>query len=270
MGSPEFPGYCSFTKAIEHLGDRWSLLIVRQLGASGTLGFNELARSLPGRISRSVLTTRLREVCRECNGGWMSEMEKSVKPFLGPMVRGMSVLLNNDNQDLLAAWLVKTYLMLNLPNNNPGVKGLGPIYEYLYGNKAPKPGYAISIGHYSGEAMPVLLNVRPFWMRRRGETEEEKRIHCHSAILIIGQFLAQIIYSGAPELAFNRKHPQLRRIWPGSGGAFWPSAGPISFREAERISFSNSMPGPIVEGAEDRGPRDFRTIFRLKIDETKD
>ena len=62
MGSREFPGYCSFTKAIEHLGDRWSLLIVRQLGVFGPLGFNELARSLPGRISRSVLTERLRRL----------------------------------------------------------------------------------------------------------------------------------------------------------------------------------------------------------------
>lgn len=58
----EFPGYCSFTKAIEHLGDRWSLLIVRQLGVFGPLGFNELTRSLPGRISRSVLTERLRRL----------------------------------------------------------------------------------------------------------------------------------------------------------------------------------------------------------------
>lgn len=62
MGSHEFPGYCSFTKAIEHLGDRWSLLIVRQLGVFGPLGFNELARSLPGRISRSVLIERLRRL----------------------------------------------------------------------------------------------------------------------------------------------------------------------------------------------------------------
>ena len=62
MGSREFPGYCSFTKAIEHLGDRWSLLIVRQLGVFGPLGFNELTRSLPGRISRSVLTERLRRL----------------------------------------------------------------------------------------------------------------------------------------------------------------------------------------------------------------
>ena len=32
MGSSELTAYCSFTKAIEHLGDRWSLLIVRELG----------------------------------------------------------------------------------------------------------------------------------------------------------------------------------------------------------------------------------------------
>ena len=44
MDSHEFSGYCSFTKAIEHLGDRWSLLIVRQLGTFGPLGFNELSR----------------------------------------------------------------------------------------------------------------------------------------------------------------------------------------------------------------------------------
>ena len=62
MSSHEFPGYCSFTKAIEHLGDRWSLLIVRQLGTFGPLGFNELIRSLPGRISRSVLVERLRRL----------------------------------------------------------------------------------------------------------------------------------------------------------------------------------------------------------------
>jgi DNA-binding HxlR family transcriptional regulator len=54
--------YCSFTKAIDHLGDRWNLLIVRELGMRGPKGFNELAADVPGRISRSVLTTRLRRL----------------------------------------------------------------------------------------------------------------------------------------------------------------------------------------------------------------
>ena len=54
--------YCSFTKAIDHLGDRWNLMIVRELGVRGPKGFNELAAELPGRISRSVLTNRLRRL----------------------------------------------------------------------------------------------------------------------------------------------------------------------------------------------------------------
>lgn len=62
MGSREFLGYCSFTKAIDHLGDRWSLLIVRELGMFGPQGFNDLAAALPGRISRSVLADRLRRL----------------------------------------------------------------------------------------------------------------------------------------------------------------------------------------------------------------
>jgi DNA-binding HxlR family transcriptional regulator len=53
--------YCSFTKAIEHLGDRWSLVIVRELLFNGTLGFNALVEGMPG-ISRSVLAARLRKL----------------------------------------------------------------------------------------------------------------------------------------------------------------------------------------------------------------
>jgi DNA-binding HxlR family transcriptional regulator len=53
--------YCAFTKAVEHLGDRWSLVILRDLLLHGTLGFNALAAGLPG-ISRSVLAARLRKL----------------------------------------------------------------------------------------------------------------------------------------------------------------------------------------------------------------
>ncbi len=62
MGPNDVTGYCSFTKAIEHLADRWSLLIVRELATFGPRGFNGLAAGLPGRISRSVLADRLRRL----------------------------------------------------------------------------------------------------------------------------------------------------------------------------------------------------------------
>ena len=62
MGSSAKTEYCAFTKAVEHLGDRWSLLIVRELAQFGPQGFNTLATGLPGRVSRSVLAAKLRNL----------------------------------------------------------------------------------------------------------------------------------------------------------------------------------------------------------------
>ena len=62
MGSSAKTEYCAFTKAVEHFGDRWSLLIVRELALFGPQGFNTLATGLPGRVSRSVLAGKLRKL----------------------------------------------------------------------------------------------------------------------------------------------------------------------------------------------------------------
>jgi DNA-binding HxlR family transcriptional regulator len=50
--------YCPVAKSLEILGDRWTLLIVRDL-LIGTRHFNSLERGLPG-ISRALLSSRLR------------------------------------------------------------------------------------------------------------------------------------------------------------------------------------------------------------------
>jgi DNA-binding HxlR family transcriptional regulator len=62
MGSSASDNYCAYTKAVEHLGDRWSLLIVRELVLFGPQGFNALAQGLPGHVSRSVLIDKLRNL----------------------------------------------------------------------------------------------------------------------------------------------------------------------------------------------------------------
>jgi DNA-binding HxlR family transcriptional regulator len=55
--------YCPVAKSVELLGDRWCLLLVREM-LRGVDRFNELERSVPG-ISRSVLAQRLRHLERE-------------------------------------------------------------------------------------------------------------------------------------------------------------------------------------------------------------
>jgi DNA-binding HxlR family transcriptional regulator len=62
MNSTYVQDYCSFSKAVEHLGDRWSLPILAQLVLFGPMGFNEFASGLPGHVSRSVLADKLRKL----------------------------------------------------------------------------------------------------------------------------------------------------------------------------------------------------------------
>jgi len=63
--------YCPIAKALDILGDRWTLLIVRDL-LGGERGFNELERGLPG-IPRALLAGRLRRL--EHNGVVMRRLD---------------------------------------------------------------------------------------------------------------------------------------------------------------------------------------------------
>ena len=52
--------YCPIARALDVLGERWSLMIVRDM-LVGATRFNDLARGLPG-LSRSLLSKRLRQL----------------------------------------------------------------------------------------------------------------------------------------------------------------------------------------------------------------
>ena len=78
--------YCPIARAAEVLGDRWTLLILREM-VCGSHGFNELARGLP-RISRGVLAARLRQLERNglvarADGGYeLTEAGAELEPLL--------------------------------------------------------------------------------------------------------------------------------------------------------------------------------------------
>jgi DNA-binding HxlR family transcriptional regulator len=80
--------YCPIAKGSEILGDRWTLLMVREM-LGGASGFNELQRGLPG-ISRSVLTDRLRSL----------ERAEIVERRTGPKGRTLEYRLTPAGRDL--------------------------------------------------------------------------------------------------------------------------------------------------------------------------
>jgi DNA-binding HxlR family transcriptional regulator len=78
--------YCPIVRAVELLGDRWTLLIVRDM-LTGASRFNELARGLPG-LSRALLSRRLRQlvnaglVTRTDDGYALTQAGQDLRPLV--------------------------------------------------------------------------------------------------------------------------------------------------------------------------------------------
>lgn len=82
--------YCPITRSLEILGDRWTLLIVRDL-LVGARGFNELSRGLPG-MSRAILSKRIDQLER---AGLLERTDHGYEPTtaceeLRPIIFGLA------------------------------------------------------------------------------------------------------------------------------------------------------------------------------------
>jgi DNA-binding HxlR family transcriptional regulator/putative sterol carrier protein len=92
MPEHRYQQYCALARTLDVAGDRWTLLIVREL-APGPRRFTDLLDGLPG-ISRNLLTERLRGLERD---GIIARQE------LPPPAARLVYELTNDGRDLAAA-----------------------------------------------------------------------------------------------------------------------------------------------------------------------
>src|SRR5579859_3254227 len=53
--------YCSVAKALDVIGDRWTMLVIRELLLQGPCRYTDLKNGLPG-IASNLLAERLREL----------------------------------------------------------------------------------------------------------------------------------------------------------------------------------------------------------------
>lgn len=92
MPEHRYQQYCALARALDVAGDRWSLLIVREL-VPGPRRFTDLLEGLPG-VSRNLLTERLRDLERD---GVVTRHE------LPPPAARQVYALTDDGRDLAAA-----------------------------------------------------------------------------------------------------------------------------------------------------------------------
>jgi DNA-binding HxlR family transcriptional regulator/putative sterol carrier protein len=146
MAEHRYQQYCALARALDVAGDRWTLLIVREL-APGPRRFTDLLDGLPG-ISRKLLTDRLRALESH---GIVGRRE------LPPPAARQVYELTNDGRDLahamapLIAWGARrigerkptesfrprwpAVAMAGLADRE-AAKGVSETYQYLVGKSA--------------------------------------------------------------------------------------------------------------------------------------
>src|ERR1700733_1104635 len=94
------------------LEDAWPLWLITSIGAhskSPTEYWNTV-NSPPKRWAGPKFKTR--KICRECNNGWMSDIETAVRSTMGGLVNDISMTLDEEQRRVLAQWTVKTAMVI--------------------------------------------------------------------------------------------------------------------------------------------------------------
>jgi DNA-binding HxlR family transcriptional regulator/putative sterol carrier protein len=146
MSGQGYQQYCALARTLDVVGDRWTLLIVRELWP-GARRFTDLVDGLPG-ISRKLLTDRLRDLERN---GILSRVQ------LPPPAARVVYELTDDGRDLatavtpLISWGARrmgdrapgeafrarwsAVAMVGLADRD-AAKGVREIYQYIIGDSA--------------------------------------------------------------------------------------------------------------------------------------
>jgi DNA-binding HxlR family transcriptional regulator len=162
MGRREYDQPCSFACALDRIGERWSLLIVREL-TLGPLRFSELARAVGG-APTDVLTRRLRDL-EEAGIVRRVELEPpaSVTAYeLTALGRGLERPLLE-----LGRWGLNFHDPATVAEMPPGM-----LPNALRVTLRPPPEAELTIGLRSG-GQDYRLRVEDGWVQaRRGHAED--------------------------------------------------------------------------------------------------
>lgn len=133
--------YCSVAKALDVVGDRWTLLIVRELLIQGGCRYTDLQNGLPG-IATNLLTERLRE---------LEQAEIIRREDAPPPVATTLYHLTEAGKDLsevltaLGRWGIR---FMNAPTGDESFRGhwlAFPVSEFLRDNEPSGPSLDIEV-----------------------------------------------------------------------------------------------------------------------------
>jgi hypothetical protein len=239
----------------EHVFPRWLRELFPDLGEADYLRrlvtfTTDQSHQRPGRPFDVVV----RDVCADCNNGWMSALEAQAKPVLTPMLRDEPKTLTVIEQHLVATWATKTMLTMQGANIG-GERVVSPErYEWFCQKQTPLPGSHVWLCRYSDRTR-WPLSVHQWGMTVVGEgdvaPQQGDPMNGFGVVFAIGPLAFWLFGYDLPgELRTSAgSDDEHLLIWPALGpDVRWPP--PVTLeREAQLEELARRMPaGTVVHG----------------------
>ncbi|MEV7031719.1 hypothetical protein AB0N99_16015 [Streptomyces sp. NPDC093272] len=145
---------------------------------------------------RPPFRQKVRDVCGDCNHGWMSRLEVVAQRVLTPLILGQPGRIEAADQGAIAAWVQKTALTAMLVSSEADRgRGYGlPASEYhelyaLRNELPPLPASQFWAGRYEG-VRGWSIRVTPLAVRVDGLPEPD-RPQAYAMTILLGQLVLQ-------------------------------------------------------------------------------
>lgn len=156
---------------------------------------------------------RRRVVCVECNGGWMSKLQKDNKEVLTALIRGDQVDLDKFSTARLYQWIVMTAFVVSFASANRVLTREHANCFYKSGHILPGP--IIYIGRYEGPHKIRRNNVCGYYGAITPGVKNMQNIQFVS--ITLGKLFIQLAFSTRPEVqpyVSKRFEPFLYLLFP--------------------------------------------------------
>lgn len=221
--------FCRQLKASkEHVYPKW----LRSLQApyDAVVSVVDTPRGNQVRRTQVPFDITVNTVCRDCNTGWMHDLEEVTRPLLTRMIRGELCELTLTDQRRLAQWVYKTALMMH--EQSKAASLIPPEhFESLFKAGVPPVGTAIWLATQTapvvGPVSSVVFSTIDHLQIEDGQMSGGLGgTTFYSAGLAIGAFCALLLANASGSiqrpLPAAEANSYVISLWPSTGPQSWP------------------------------------------------
>lgn len=218
--------FCTGTPVTrEHVWPRWARTLWAQEGPLPH--FQQVVQDERNNVERAwrreACSTTVAAVCQGCNNGWMSALEQTAKTMLEPMLHGRGRVLHAGGQRTLAAWALKTAMMVEHTHGAARhVIGRGD-YAHLMKQAEPSERVLVWMAAYAGQHIAMGRMYGLDADMATGPDPDRGSRDIWGATIMFGPVVFQLFGSDISELleGVQLSVPGCHQLWPYAESFTW-------------------------------------------------